>query len=41
MEGEYAEKEPLTIEECAKIAKECLTGRMSVSTQISIEVVHC
>jgi hypothetical protein len=31
MEGSYAEKEPLTIEECARIAEECLTGRLSVS----------
>lgn len=31
MEGEYAEKEPLTMEDCAKIAEECLTGRLSVS----------
>ncbi len=31
MEGEYAEKQPLTMMECAKIAEECLTGRLSVS----------
>jgi len=31
MEGEYAEKEPLTMQECAKIAEECLTGRLSAA----------
>jgi len=29
LEGEYAEKNPLTMEECAKVAEECLTGRLS------------
>jgi len=27
--GEYAEKDPLTMEECGKIAEECLTKRLS------------
>lgn len=31
MEGEFAERQPLTMEECAKIAEECLTGRLLVS----------
>ena len=38
MEGEYAEKQPLTIEECAKVAEECLTGRLSVSTYDYIKI---
>jgi hypothetical protein len=30
MEGEYAERNPLTMEECARVAEECLTGRLKV-----------
>jgi len=29
MEGEHAERDPLTMEECAKVAEECLTKRLS------------
>jgi insulysin len=28
MEGEYAEKDPLTMEECGRIAEQCLRGRL-------------
>ncbi|KAI2497496.1 hypothetical protein MHU86_16998 [Fragilaria crotonensis] len=28
MEGEYAEKDPLTMEECGQIAEQCLRGRL-------------
>jgi insulysin len=31
MEGENAERNPLTMEECADVARECLTGRLKVS----------
>lgn len=31
MEGEYAEKDPLTMEQCANVAEACLTGRLSVN----------
>jgi hypothetical protein len=30
MEGEYAEKDPLTLAECAKVAEESLTKRVLV-----------
>ena len=30
MEGPNAERFPLTMEECADVAKECLTGRLKV-----------
>ena len=30
MEGENAERDPLTLEECALVAKKCFTGRMKV-----------
>ena len=33
MEGEYAEEDPLTLAECAKVAEECLTKRLSVSSE--------
>lgn len=31
MEGEYAEKDPLTMEQCADVAEACLTGRLKVN----------
>lgn len=31
MEGEFAERNPVTLAECAKIAEECLTQRLGVS----------
>ena len=31
MEGPYAEKNPLTLEECASVAESCLTGRIKVT----------
>ena len=31
MEGEYAKLNPLTMEECAQAAEECLTGRLNVN----------
>ena len=31
MEGEYAEKDPLTMEQCADVAEACLTGRLNVN----------
>ena len=30
MEGEYAEQHPLSMEECAYVAEQCLTGRLKV-----------
>eukprot|EP00529_Nitzschia_sp_RCC80_P038597 CAMPEP_0113517444 /NCGR_PEP_ID=MMETSP0014_2-20120614/42256_1 /TAXON_ID=2857 /ORGANISM="Nitzschia sp." /LENGTH=58 /DNA_ID=CAMNT_0000414629 /DNA_START=1 /DNA_END=175 /DNA_ORIENTATION=- /assembly_acc=CAM_ASM_000159 len=29
MEGAYAEKDPLTMEDCALVAEACLTGRLT------------
>lgn len=31
MEGAYAEKNPLTMEQCAEVAEKCLTGRLKVN----------
>jgi insulysin len=31
MEGQYAEQHPVTMEECARVAQECLQGRLKVS----------
>jgi hypothetical protein len=38
MEGEYAERDPLTMEECARVAEECLTGRVKVSCKINVSM---
>jgi secreted Zn-dependent insulinase-like peptidase len=38
MEGEYAERDPLTMEECARVAEECLTGRVKVSCKRHVSV---
>ncbi len=32
MEGEYADANPLTLSECANVAEESLTKRLSVSS---------
>lgn len=34
LEGAEAERDPLTMEECAYVADECLTGRLKVSEEL-------
>jgi insulysin len=35
MEGEYAERDPLTMEECAQVVEQCLTGRLKVRKMVA------
>ena len=35
LEGQYAESDPLTMDECADVAKKCLTKRLNVSHEFS------
>jgi insulysin len=44
MEGKNADRDPLTLEECAHIAEECLTGRLKVSLRVCVSfkfIVEC